>query len=94
MNIFIEVSKGRKILETILGIFFTVLSIAIGVFLLPDLLPLLGRTPYLILEPDSGVRHELSIDWFWQSIGWVIAYFCFRGGRSFLRDALETGKHK
>lgn len=69
MNIFIEVSKGRIILETILGIFFTVLGIAIGVLLLPDLLPLLKRTPFLLLEPRAGVRHELSIKWFWQSIG-------------------------
>lgn len=80
-------SKARKIIEIVLGILFIFLSIAIFVFLIPDLVPLLKRTPYLLLEPNMRLRNEFGQDWFWQSIGWVIAYFCFRGGRSFLRDA-------
>ena len=82
-----DVSKARKVIETVLGILFICLSIAIVVFLLPDFIPLVKRTPYLLLEPKVELRREMQIDWFWQSIGWIIAYFSFRGGRSFLRDA-------
>lgn len=87
MDTFSEVSKSRKILERILGILLILISIAIGVYLIPSFLPLIRKTPYLLLEPNALVRHELSRDWFLQSIGWIIAYFAFRNGRAFLRDS-------
>ncbi|RRQ49726.1 hypothetical protein DZC72_03815 [Maribacter algicola] len=57
---------------------------------MPDFIPLVKRTPYLLLEPKAELRHEMHQDWFWQFVGWIIAYFSFRGGRSFLRDAQKS----
>ena len=59
---------------------------AIGIYLIPDLIPLLKRTPYQLLHPKAGVRNELGHDWFWQYIGWIIAYMLFRIGKSFYKD--------
>ncbi len=87
LGIFTEVSKSRRILDRTLGILFILISIVIGCFLIPDLLPLIRKTPYLLLEPDSLVRHELSLDWFMQFVGWIIAFFTFRIGRAFLKDS-------
>ncbi|MAO15451.1 hypothetical protein LDL77_15680 [Flagellimonas marinaquae] len=90
MDTFNEVSRNRQILDRTLGILLSLIGIAIGIFLIPDFLPLLERTPYLLLEPDAGVRHELGYAWFMQSVGWIIAFFAFRSGRAFLRDSKKT----
>jgi len=87
MYIFNEVSRNRKILDRIIGILLILISIAIAIFLIPSLIPLIKRTPYQILEPDSYIRHKLGVDWIMQSIGWICAYYTYRGGRDFLRDS-------
>jgi hypothetical protein len=81
-------------METVLGILFICLSIAFVVFLLPDFIPLVKRTPYLLLEPKAELRREMQLDWFWQFVGWIIAYFSFWGGRSFLRGAQKSSMHR
>nr|WP_293283244.1 hypothetical protein [Allomuricauda sp.] len=87
MNTFNVVSKSRKILDRTIGVFLILMGIAIGFYLIPDLIPLIKRTPYQLLHPKIGVRNALGLDWFWQSIGWIIAFFLFRSGRAFLRDS-------
>ncbi len=87
MDTFNEVSKSRKILDRTLGIVLILISIAIGVFLIPSLIPLIKRTPYQLLHPDFNIRGDLGYDWFWQSVGWFIAYMIFRIGKSFYKDS-------
>lgn len=81
-----------QLLEKNFGILLIGISIAIAVYLIPSLWPILKRTPYELLEPNAGIRHKLRYDWFMQSIGWIIAYFAFRGGRAFLRDSKKPPK--
>ncbi|MEX0291039.1 MAG: hypothetical protein AB3N14_18190 [Flavobacteriaceae bacterium] len=87
MDTFSVVSKSRKILYRIIAALFILLSIAIGIYLIPDLIPLIKRTPYQLLHPDFHVRGDLGYDWFWQSVGWFIAYMIFRIGKSFYKDS-------
>ena len=87
MDTFNEVSKSRKILYRIIAAFLILMSVAIGIYLIPDLIPLIKRTPYELLEPNPVIRHELRIDWFWQYVGWFIAYLIFRIGKSFYKDS-------
>ncbi|RIV46482.1 hypothetical protein D2V05_03800 [Flagellimonas pelagia] len=66
---------------------FILLGAAIGIYLIPDLIPLIKRTPYQLLDPEIRVRNKLGIDWFWQYIGWFITYMIFRIGKSFYKDS-------
>ncbi len=84
---FYEVSKSRKILYIIVAALLILLGVAIGIFLIPDLIPLIKRTPYQLLEPSSFLRHMLHVDWFLQFLGWLLAYVIFRTGIGFYRDS-------
>ncbi len=86
MDTFNEVSKSRKILYRIIAALLILLAVAIGVYLIPDLIPLIKRTPYQLLHPEVRVRNALSLDWFWQYVGWFIVYMVFRIGKSFYKD--------
>lgn len=87
MDIFNEVSKSRKILYRIIAALLILLGVAIGIYLIPDLIPLIKMTPYQLLDPKAVVRNELTHDWFWQSVGWFVAYVMFRIGKSFYKDS-------
>ncbi|KQC30332.1 hypothetical protein [Flagellimonas eckloniae] len=87
MDIFSKVSKSRKVLYRIIAALLILLSIAIGIYLIPSLMPLIKRTPYQLLHPEVRVRNELGLDWFWQYVGWFIAYMIFRIGKSFYKDS-------
>jgi hypothetical protein len=87
MDTFSEVSKNRKILDRILGILLILISVGIAIFIIPSLIPLIKRTPYELLHPKLRVRNELGHDWFWQFVGWFIAYMIYRIGKSFYKDS-------
>lgn len=87
MNTFNLVSKSRKILDRTIGVFLILMGMAIGFYLIPDLIPLIKRTPYQLLHPKVRVRNALGLDWFWQSVGWIIAFFILRNGIAFLSDS-------
>jgi hypothetical protein len=84
---FSEVSRNRKILYRIIAALLILLGVAIAIFLIPGLIPLLKRTPYQLLHPELRVRNALSLDWFWQSVGWFIVYMIFRIAKSFYKDS-------
>ena len=66
------------------------MSIAIGVFFIPDLLALIKKTPYQLLDPNMRVRNELWMNWFFQFLGWALVYVIFVSGRGFLRDSKKS----
>ena len=77
----------RKIFESAFGVLLILLGMAIGAFLIPDLLPLVKKSAFLLLEPGAPfVKHGLYEDWFMQAIGWTFALLFFHNGRLFLRD--------
>ncbi|MEW2920967.1 hypothetical protein AB1A65_05820 [Muricauda sp. ANG21] len=81
------VSKSRKILYRIIAVLLILLGIAIAIYLIPNLIPLIKRTPYQLLHPEVRVRNELGLDWFWQYVGWFITYIIFRIAKSFYKDS-------
>ncbi len=63
------------------------LGVAIGIFLIPILIPLIKRTPYQLLEPNAFIRNMLQVDWFLQFLGWLLVYVIFRSGIGFYKDS-------
>ena len=82
---FSVVSKARKIFDRLFGVLLILIGIVIVIFLIPELLPLIKKSAFLLLELGAPfVKHGLYEDWFMQIIGWTIAIILFRGGKAFL----------
>ena len=79
-------SERRKIFDRTFGVLQILVGVVIGAFLIPDLLPLIKKSAFLLLEPGAPfVKHGLYEDWFTQTIGWTFSILLFQNGRAFLR---------
>ncbi|TMU54742.1 hypothetical protein [Flagellimonas algicola] len=86
MDTFKVVSKNRKTLDRTIGILLILMSIAIGVFLVPGLWALIGKfTKLITYEPGDLFSFRYSS--FTQFVGWILAYVIFRTGIGFYRDS-------
>nr|WP_299000379.1 hypothetical protein [uncultured Allomuricauda sp.] len=84
-------SEKHKIFDRIFGVFQVLLGVVIGAFLIPDLLPLIKKSAFLLLEPGAPfVKHGLYEDWFMQIIGWTFSILLFQNGRAFLTYSKKT----
>ena len=83
----------RRILDRTFGILLLLASVTLVAFFLPDLLPLIKKTSYLLLEPGAPlVKHGLWDDWFMQAIGWTFTILFFQNGRAFLSYSKKPNK--
>ncbi|MEM7484257.1 MAG: hypothetical protein AAF348_03525 [Bacteroidota bacterium] len=73
-------------LNKILGILLILISIVIGVFLIPGFLDMMEKLIDLLTTFETHARYEFSHAFFTQLLGWFITYIIFRAGKSFYKD--------